>query len=63
MFGGSKQLWTNRIERAEPAQRLGLCLRARETRGDERIRARGEMEPDFVVSLGLDTASRAEGQP
>jgi hypothetical protein len=63
MFGGREQLWTDLIERAEPPQRFRLRLRARETGGDECVRARGEMEPDFVVGLGLDTASRAEGQP
>src|SRR4030095_6329077 len=61
MFGGSKQLWTNLIQHAEPAKRLGVGLRAREPRRDERIRARGEMESDLVVGLGFDaTASERQ---
>ena len=63
MFCGSKQLGTNLIERAEPPQRLGFGFRARETGGDERIGARGEMEPDLVVGLGFDpAASEREAQ-
>jgi len=66
MFGGSKQLWTNLIQHAEPAKRLGVGLRAREPRRDEGIRARVESQVQRALGDGarlLEGGRRLDAGP